>query len=389
MDLFNYDKITDVSKCCKNFKTVANEKKYKSSRKIINDWANGFIDRDNKFIYEFQTTFNSSFWELYCFAVIKKLNLKCDLSYNAPDFVILDTAAEKSKNYKYIIECTIAEPPADGLREDDSYQKTYPTRTVAECLYRSTIRLSNSISSKSKKFIDSYSKKNEFTNIPYIIAMAPFDQPNPQVSNLQGIMRVLYAEEPCVKNGYGVISEFSKIEKKNGSEIELGYFKNEDYKHISAVLYSHVATIGKAVAMTDDVNVCFIHKRYTDKDSIYPEIGINYRLDQSSPSKINKSFRYKQTMFDYFDEKFDCNNNSSQVRREPFYENGYKEDLTDGLHLFLNPYALNKLSKSDVKEFEDAGICIWEYDVKQQNLMPISDIEGKLQYRKFSYAIFH
>jgi hypothetical protein len=29
---------------------------------VINDWANGFVDRDGKFVKEFQTTFNSSFW---------------------------------------------------------------------------------------------------------------------------------------------------------------------------------------------------------------------------------------------------------------------------------------------------------------------------------------
>jgi hypothetical protein len=34
---------------------------------VLNDWARGFEDRDGKFVQEFQTTFNSSFWELYLF----------------------------------------------------------------------------------------------------------------------------------------------------------------------------------------------------------------------------------------------------------------------------------------------------------------------------------
>ena len=34
-------------------------------RKTLSSWADGFLDRDNKFIKEFQSTFNSSFWELY------------------------------------------------------------------------------------------------------------------------------------------------------------------------------------------------------------------------------------------------------------------------------------------------------------------------------------
>ena len=39
-------------------------------RKVISDWVNGFIDRDGKFIKEFKTTYDSSFWELYLFAVL-------------------------------------------------------------------------------------------------------------------------------------------------------------------------------------------------------------------------------------------------------------------------------------------------------------------------------
>jgi len=35
---------------------------------VLTDWARGFVDRDGKFVTEFQTTFNSSFWELYASA---------------------------------------------------------------------------------------------------------------------------------------------------------------------------------------------------------------------------------------------------------------------------------------------------------------------------------
>jgi hypothetical protein len=41
---------------------------------VIADWAMGFQDRDNKFVKEFQTTFNSSFWELYLFACLKQVS---------------------------------------------------------------------------------------------------------------------------------------------------------------------------------------------------------------------------------------------------------------------------------------------------------------------------
>jgi hypothetical protein len=42
---------------------------------VLTDWARGFIDRDGKFVKEFQTTFNSCFWELYVYAVLKRYRL--------------------------------------------------------------------------------------------------------------------------------------------------------------------------------------------------------------------------------------------------------------------------------------------------------------------------
>src|SRR6266403_503349 len=55
---------------------------------VLNDWARGFVDRDGKFVEEFQTTFNSSFWELYLFAVLKKYGMQVDFSKARPDFCI-------------------------------------------------------------------------------------------------------------------------------------------------------------------------------------------------------------------------------------------------------------------------------------------------------------
>ena len=55
---------------------------------VINDWAKGFVDRDGKFVMEFQTTFDSCFWELYLFSVLKKYEMQVDFSKESPDFCI-------------------------------------------------------------------------------------------------------------------------------------------------------------------------------------------------------------------------------------------------------------------------------------------------------------
>ena len=58
MDLFN--PIVTESAMYKHFRSVYKEPGYAPNRAVMNTWADGFIDRDNKFINEFQTTFNSS-----------------------------------------------------------------------------------------------------------------------------------------------------------------------------------------------------------------------------------------------------------------------------------------------------------------------------------------
>src|SRR3546814_7253500 len=60
----------------------------------ISDWSSDvcssdlFIDRDGKFVKEFQSSFESSFWELYLHAVLKDMGMSLDYSFHAPDFVV-------------------------------------------------------------------------------------------------------------------------------------------------------------------------------------------------------------------------------------------------------------------------------------------------------------
>ena len=47
-----------------NFRALV-AKGLECERDVLRTWADGFMDRDGKFVTEFQTTFNWSFWELY------------------------------------------------------------------------------------------------------------------------------------------------------------------------------------------------------------------------------------------------------------------------------------------------------------------------------------
>ncbi len=170
MNLFSDLKIPS-DQLSENYKRILHES-YSGVRKVINYWANDFIDRDKKFVKEFQTTFNSSFWELYCYAVIKELGWDVDFSYYAPDFVI-----KENESCKVAIECTITNPPKGGLEESNISEKLDYTMDIDTSVDLSTIRLSNSINSKLKWFRNNESKI-DILDKPFILAIAPFDQPN-------------------------------------------------------------------------------------------------------------------------------------------------------------------------------------------------------------------
>jgi hypothetical protein len=56
------------------------EKRNPYDEAVLMKWAEGFVDRDRKFVEEFQMTFNSSFWELYLHAILKEAGCKIRLT---------------------------------------------------------------------------------------------------------------------------------------------------------------------------------------------------------------------------------------------------------------------------------------------------------------------
>ncbi|BDA80226.1 hypothetical protein LPTSP3_g31560 [Leptospira kobayashii] len=125
---------------------------------VLVDWAKGFVDRDNKFVKEFQSTFNSSFWELYLFALFKSMSFNIDFSKDRPDFVI-------TAPIPFLVEATVAlnaqNKPPEHLRINFS-----PPDDLNKFNNDQIIRVANSIHSKIKKYRESYHKLNHVKNLP-------------------------------------------------------------------------------------------------------------------------------------------------------------------------------------------------------------------------------
>ncbi|WBF68310.1 hypothetical protein LN040_04190 [Desulfovibrio subterraneus] len=318
LDLF--DDVVDKESQHPNYVSIKVDKK-ESVREIITKWTDGFTDRDNKIVKEFQTTFNSSFWEFYLNAALTKLGFSIDMSFDRPDFII-------SKNDMTIAaEATITNNPEGAAPEWSAHT---PPQIDPEYRFKRSqlakIRLLNSIHEKHKKYTNNYSKLDHVKDKPFIICIAPFEQPFFFTEGDSAIRQTLYkVDVPIYQHDESTdtvriigMEKSEKAIKHNGVEIELGLFSNDKMKEISAILFSNTATMTKANALCSDklTNTIFYSTRYNEDNFGIPDIEV----------KIGGE---------------------------------YKESLLEGLHLFLNPFAENKL---DTELFDNEDVTIHSYD---------------------------
>lgn len=295
---------------------------------VIKSWAEGFVDRDGKVVKEFQTTFNSTFWELYLHASFRDLGFTADYSYESPDFIL-------SRNgHEIAAEATIASHPEGYTAEweRDISKDAIEKLDAEEIVVLASVRLANALATKHKKYLESYSKLEHVQGLPFVLCIAPFEQPFFFEQSDNAIRRVLYSfdrylykdmpeEQKRVIFGEAM---FDSLVKSNGTEIELGFFRDERMKEVSAVIFSNCATFGKVRALSKNIDapILFIAKRYNDH-GLQP--------------------------FHLVQEKKD-----------------YKETLLDGINLFLNPFAERPMP---LDAFENKEISIHWLDLESDKYL--------------------
>jgi hypothetical protein len=308
---------------------------------VLNDWARGFVDRDGKFVNEFQRTFNSSFWELYLFAVLKKFGMEVDFSQRRPDFCI----PKLSLN----IEATVALNAQEAEPEHVRLGKSLPS-DLNEFNLRTIVRLSNSLTAKHRKYIDSYSALSHVKESAYVVAITNFDQPYSFLACQRPIEAVLHGyyvdEERYVASGgmEGKLTgeELLRAFKDNGSPIELGMFETPDFKEISAVIFSSCANMGKVRALSSDPSSTIFFNAYR----------LNPASDKPHVIRCSKS--------------------------------KYEENIFDGLRIYHNPFAIHPLDPAQFRHrsvfqsyFKDDD---WVYEQREGILLSrsvVTMVRGK------------
>ncbi|HEY6874215.1 MAG TPA: hypothetical protein VI298_15935 [Geobacteraceae bacterium] len=306
-----------------NFRMITTPGINEPAIEVIKSWADGFVDRDGKMVKEFQTTFNSTFWELYLHASFRELGFVADYGYETPDFIL------SKDGYKIVAEATIASHPEGYTAEweRDISKEAVEKLDAEEIVELASVRLANALAAKHKKYLESYSKLEHVQGLPFVLCIAPFEQPFFFEQSDNAIRRVLYSfdrylhmdmpeEQKRIIFGEAM---FDSIVKSSGTEIELGFFRDNRMKEVSAVIFSNCATFGKvrALSKSADFPIFFIAKRYNDH-------GLQ-------PLHI------------------------AQEKKD------YKETLLDGINLFLNPYAEKPLP---LEAFRNREISIHRLDTE-------------------------
>lgn len=336
------------------FKRLITSEEFKPVQETLSLWSEGLLGRkkeSNKFINEFQLSFNSSFWELYLNKAFLDMGFNIDYSKESPDFNL-------THNSGRIINVE-AVSSNNKLNEDkDYYTKSAYKKSIdskKDNLDFATLKLLGKLKDKRDLFIGvedkktkkpkkfPYSKLKHVSGNPFVVAIAPFDSHYAYTQNNTLINRVLFGIEPPTidKNGQPIFKEIPHIVGKDGKNIELGIFTNDSYKEISAVIFSTTGTFGKAVVQSNVKNTKVRSTRYRESD--LGEFISNHGLDNfgMTERKLSKTYDIISTR-EPCEIKIPGSDSNFIVYGSDIHFcdlSEHEETHLDGLHIYYNPYA--------------------------------------------------
>ncbi|EPH6541339.1 hypothetical protein ACS1XA_002597 [Escherichia coli] len=334
MDLFS-TKIAR-NKLNHNFKTIYTDPKLAPVRAVIQSWGRGLLERSGeqtKFINEFQTTFNSSMWELYLNEMFIRLGYSVDYTKDSPDFCV-----STPLGYKFNVEAMVSDkphkPPVSEIFSEAKFK------------HQSTLKLLGKIKDKRDLFTGINGKKFPYSTMehvigkPFVLALAPFDSDLSLTQNNTIINRVLFGiEEPTMRDLVnGRQRRVLSIKKNEDTEIPLGIFTNDSYKEISAIVFSTTGTFGKAIVQSRvDRYVRYTRFRALDVNVFIANEGM--KNEGSHTRKLGPD-HYVTTKRQFY------NNEVVGADIVMCRTRDYKETHFDGLHVYYNPYASVPLDKN-------------------------------------------
>lgn len=219
------------------FKVLAESEAYSSARELIKEIAYAFVDLDGNYVKDFQTTgISGRLWELYLFAFLYEQKFSITDDANRPDFYA------RKNGFKIAIEAVTVNP-TDG-RSAPSHSTTEERRELLKDYM--PIKFGSVLFSKLKK---KYWEMPEMREVPLVFAVHDFHADDSMTWSSTALHEYLYGfrgkSERDSEGNVIMIPEEIDEHVWEGKRIPSGFFRLEDAKHISAVIFSNSATVSK------------------------------------------------------------------------------------------------------------------------------------------------
>ncbi|MEU4266080.1 hypothetical protein [Streptomyces sp. NPDC025273] len=284
-----------------------------AARRLMNEIFTDFHDVDKSFVREFQSGgFSARVFELALFAYLREQGLSPDRSQAAPDFVI------RGEN-PVAIEVTTTNP-AQGKEPDDIEYAPLLREEIPEADQAFVFQLGKALRRKLTHRDAAgcaYWEKSHIRDVPFVIAVGAFHNQNAQMHVMSSVCEYLYGQRDVLGHDESgkltIAAEEISAHELRGKTIPSGLFRLPEAANLAGVLFSNAHT----VAMFNRIGM---EIGYGSDDVAFCRVGTAYDPDPNASTP---------QLFSYV-----------AGDRPP----DQQETFTEGLSLFLNPWAIRKLS---------------------------------------------
>lgn len=224
-------------------KLVDNNGFFCAAKSVIEELSYHYKDRDGNFVDQFQSKngFDARIWELYLWCYFREENFNFNYDYDAPDFII------DKKGYVIAVE-------AVHVNQNHSIEDPASMPTFEEIRKKLEneipLMFGSALYTKLKHTYHSqpYWELAHVKGRPLVFAIADFHEEMSMTWSFPGIISILYGiDQKAIHNEDGTIT----LENEFGIEFQKGkvsikpLFLDDQFKHVSAVLFSPCGTLSK------------------------------------------------------------------------------------------------------------------------------------------------
>lgn len=236
--------VADKQQINPNFMRLSDEGFFSAAKRVIEEVGYHHVDIDGNFTNQLQSIngFDARIWELYLWCYFREENFEFDTKHNAPDFMLQKMGEEVAVEAVHIKR-------TQGI---DEQMAQMDFETVLEKLRNEMpLMFGSSLFTKLKH---EYQKQKywELPHVkgkPLVFAIADFHADMSMTWSFPAIISILYGiEQTAEKDENGQVTlvnaSGNKFTKKNNVEIA-PLFLDDQFKHVSAVLFTPCGTISK------------------------------------------------------------------------------------------------------------------------------------------------